>query len=1116
MGSKSNSNSKFNKHNHDHKHFYSGNPVHDDGFVGAFDGICRNDEKALSGKFLSTKRSSILCHDYNNKKDIQYKITYVDSVSTNDLGYKTLAEGDNSKDTSYSLHVTDFNEDGLDDILVVSYEKGNNGNGQGNSGSINTVYMNQGRGNFVGAYSFNACTSVSDDSAEKITGKFFGTGSVGLLCSNNGDNKFYHINTNSIPRDASVITKGTTNLPSSLEYTKTAWCVSGKKLTLDFNGDKFTDVMCIEDNKQSMLLSSNTNPYTFTDLQVNNSSVLQIFDTMLSGYKFVTGDFDGNGKDDLIKVNAYGDNWLYLSTGSSFVDVNERLDGSYLLEEKFCNSLSTTHYLAGDFNVDGKLDLLCSIVNATHGHAYGHRYDKYDDDENNNGHANSQHTHRHYHDYVKLSDVANIDALPNVVARVEYKDYALQVPSDLSAYKSTAHSTVKLYNNRKYEPMTFDTPMSLHLKFNHTMNSFHGDIKSNDLILDGSKVFHQQEYEQRSVLFGNTEILNNYQTEISDSSALHYDWFNSKTWLGTNILSKWSNINLKDNAKATLLPNQCVDSKLIAHYYEDVPVTYNATAYFRAKDDQGNEVKGSDLYRIAQKTFNHPVTLREDNLVTYNVNGVFKHNALFKVESLYHDCSEVPQVEPASTNSVVNAVLTYRDFHLVPPSNLTMYNTSVISHSRFVNSKEYGKADLDMPLVLNLKFFNSMPAHHKDIKSNELIKDGEVKYIREYENAAQLANNNEVLTGYKIDPVRDTQNIVFDWRTPQNVITKNILSQWDQASIEHTAKLSVLPNRCVSGSMVASIYKDIPVPYTATAHFTATDENGYPVTGERLKQIAEETFVNPVTLRNNNEITFQTDGTLTHNILHNVETSVRDCHTLSPLQVESKLPRVHVALTYTDFNINLPGTFPQDFETITASKRVENKKKYGSVNYKVPLSLEVQLSESLESFHKDIKESDLVLDGKVSYIKKFDGAYYTLNKELDGYKVSVDSKDSISHTWYSSQSQVSSDKLFQWDKLKIENNIETTLVPNQCSDLKMSAKLYKSINLPYTAKAYFSAKTEDGYPIQGDKLLALANNIFKDEISVNIGSKGEVEFETSGDITHSLVGDVQTQILDCQ
>ena len=1115
-------------HKHEHEHEFTsgeggslfssfGNPPSKGGLVYDSQGFCNNEENAITGKFLSPTRDSVFCSFLNSKDNVQYKITYVDGISSNSLDYGVM--GTNDKISEYKLQAIDFNKDGLDDLVITA---------KVGSKYDNMVYMNQGNGNFVEAYKFDACTNSKYSSGKKTVGKFFDMSGVSFWCSyDNGKNEFYTINTNAIPLDATTINKGSTKLDSTLAYSNPSWCISGIKLTLDFNGDKYTDIMCIENGHQYLMLSGgNSNSFTPL-LGKDGKAKLQVFDTLIRSYDYVVGDFDGNGKDDLIKVDEVGNNWLYLSNGISFVNTTESENGNYniLINGKFCNSNLLTHYYAGDFNVDGKKDLWCGIGYDVHSHSHsnskGHDEIEEDDardakaEDDSDSKSNSHpHYHVHYHDYIMLSKVRDIDALPNVIASVKYKDYLLQVPSDLSAYKSTAHSTVKLYNNRKYEPMTFDTPMSLHLKFNHTMNSFHRDIKSSDLILEGSKVSHQQEYEQRKGLFGNAEILNSYQTEISDSSALHYDWFNPKTWLGTNILSKWSNIELKDNAKATLLPNQCVDSKLIAHYYEDVPVTYNATAYFTAKDEKGNEVKGSDLYRIAQKTFNHPVTLREDNTVTYNVNGAFKHNALFKVESLYHDCSEVPQVDPASTNPVVRASLTYRNFQLSPPTNLTMYNTSIISHSRFVNSKEYGEANLDMPLVLNLKFFNSMPAHHKDIKSSELIKEGEVKYVREYDNAAQLSNNNEILTGYKVDPVKQSQNIEFGWRTAQDVITSNILSQWDQASIEHTAKLSVLPNKCVSGSMVASIYKDIPVPYTSTAHFTATDENGYPVTGEKLKAIASATFVNNVTLRNNNEVIFTSEGVLKHNILHNVETSVRDCDTLSPLQVESKLPRVHVSLTYTDFNI-APDNVPQDYETITASKKVENKKKYGSVDYKVPLSLEVKLSESLESFHKDIKENDLVIDGQVHYIKKFDGAYYTLNKQLDGYKVSVDNTDSVSHPWHSSQSKVSSDKIFQWDKLKIENQIDTTLVPNQCVDLQMSAKLYKSVNLPYTAKGYFSAKTEDGYPVQGDKLLDIANKVF-DKNAFIPNSQGEIEFETDGTITHSLVGDVQTQILDCQ
>jgi hypothetical protein len=138
--------------------------------------------------------------------------------------------------------------------------------------------------------------------------------------------------------------------PSNLQTHAGFWD-SQKWLSGDFNGDRKADLVNLYGNS-----AGNTRAWLHLstgsgfEYQSNLQTLAGFWDTQ----KWVVGDFNGDGKDDL--VNLYGNSagntraWLHFSTGSGF-EYQSNL-------QTLAGFWDTQKWLAGDFNGDGKDDLV--------------------------------------------------------------------------------------------------------------------------------------------------------------------------------------------------------------------------------------------------------------------------------------------------------------------------------------------------------------------------------------------------------------------------------------------------------------------------------------------------------------------------------------------------------------------------------------------------------------------------------------------------------------------------------------------------------------------------------------------------------------------------------------
>ncbi len=135
-------------------------------------------------------------------------------------------------------------------------------------------------------------------------------------------------------------------------------------LTGDFNGDGKSDLFHIVNNDYSHTwLSRGDGTFDIkARFPAQNGYAMQ----NAANYKFLVGDFNGDGKSDLIHIvnNNYSHTWL--SRGDGTFDIKARFpaqDGYAMQNEANYN------FLVGDFNGDGKSDLI-HIVNNDYSHVW--------------------------------------------------------------------------------------------------------------------------------------------------------------------------------------------------------------------------------------------------------------------------------------------------------------------------------------------------------------------------------------------------------------------------------------------------------------------------------------------------------------------------------------------------------------------------------------------------------------------------------------------------------------------------------------------------------------------------------------------------------------------------
>jgi microsomal dipeptidase-like Zn-dependent dipeptidase len=142
-----------------------------------------------------------------------------------------------------------------------------------------------------------------------------------------------------------------------------AWCLTGatRKLYVgDYNGDGRDDLLCHQSDGKSWIDYANSSGQFFgTNWDRNTNSVDKNWCLISATRELHIGDYNGDGREDLLCHQSDGRTWIdYANATGAFTGTNwDRDTGA--IDKNWCLISSTRELHVGDFNGDGRDDLLC-------------------------------------------------------------------------------------------------------------------------------------------------------------------------------------------------------------------------------------------------------------------------------------------------------------------------------------------------------------------------------------------------------------------------------------------------------------------------------------------------------------------------------------------------------------------------------------------------------------------------------------------------------------------------------------------------------------------------------------------------------------------------------------
>ena len=286
-------------------------------------------DEARAGDYNGDGRDDLLCHNSSTG------FKWIDYANGNGefAGTNWSRDAQWCKHDSARLFKGDFDGDGRTDLLCHDIEDGRKWIDYANNS-----------GEFTGTNWSRDAQWCRGDGSKVFVGDFDGDGQDDLLCHNsiNGYKWIDYAN-------------------NSGEFTGTNWsrdadwCMAdGAQLRIgDFNGDGRDDMLC-----HNKLNGFKWIDYADANGQFSGTNAYHDFGWCShEGEELFVGDFDGDGRDDLL-CHAATDGYKWID----YADANGRFTGTdWSRDASWCKD-STTRLSTGDYDGDGRDDLMCHDV----------------------------------------------------------------------------------------------------------------------------------------------------------------------------------------------------------------------------------------------------------------------------------------------------------------------------------------------------------------------------------------------------------------------------------------------------------------------------------------------------------------------------------------------------------------------------------------------------------------------------------------------------------------------------------------------------------------------------------------------------------------------------------
>ncbi len=325
-------------------------------------------KEIVSGDFNGDGKTDLL-HLHPNA-DPQYSWVALSNGNgtftfTRSLPGATVANNAYLDASNKTILTGDFNGDGLTDLLHMHVITGTDP-------QYSWVALSKGDGTFTFMRSLPGASVVTNSyldwyNQDIITGDFNGDGRTDLM----------HFHPHADPQYSWVALSngnGTFNFTRSLPGASAATNsyldgTSRSILTGDFNGDGLTDLLHLHPNANPqyswVALSKGDGTFTFSRSLPGASAATNSY-LDASNQEIITGDFNGDGKTDLLHLQAHADpqySWVALSKGDGTFTFSRSLPGATAANNAYLDA-SNKEISTGDFNSDGLTDLLHLQPNA--------------------------------------------------------------------------------------------------------------------------------------------------------------------------------------------------------------------------------------------------------------------------------------------------------------------------------------------------------------------------------------------------------------------------------------------------------------------------------------------------------------------------------------------------------------------------------------------------------------------------------------------------------------------------------------------------------------------------------------------------------------------------------
>lgn len=389
------------------------------------------------------------------------------------------------------------------------------------------------------------------------------------------------------------------------------WCKKGRITVGDFNADKKDDLLCITDSSNYLLYSQG---FTFYYANATGDGSLSIgmsggLNSLYSA-QIISGDFDGDGFDDIIALSSnkadiyFGDQELIFVTNQTKASYWIANDQSRFTD---CYKNGVNRIISADINNDGKDDISCisqAGVEVIHSTIPSIK-------ELNNSSD------------ILVKGRSEVIIYVNDVDLELFKDAvnpsALKITkSNLNIYKNLGHGGSKLIG---HDSMVSEYKSISNIAIN--TNCLNLSNISSKLYVS----FNKEYVVPRSLLWENTDNKGNILINL-DVSADFVD---------EDLISIKSSRIQSFTQKLEAYQGGCYKSELATNLVS-ILVNYNATAKMLIKQD-GLLLRGKD-FNNAIKNILSDYEIQDESLATFKMDGQFKANILGVGYSTVSHCQE--------------------------------------------------------------------------------------------------------------------------------------------------------------------------------------------------------------------------------------------------------------------------------------------------------------------------------------------------------------------------------------------------------------------------------------------------------------------------------------------